>query len=415
MRFLYSVVTTLLLPVLFGHLLWRARRQPEYLRHWGERIGLGPRLTGPVIWLHAISVGETRAATPLINALLQRYPTHRILLTHTTPTGRATGREIFAERVVQCYLPYDLPWAVGLFLRRSQPCMGILMETEIWPNLYAIAAQRGIPLFLVNARMSEKSARGYARFAHLTRMALQQLTAVAAQTEADAKRLTALGARTITLCGNLKFDVAAPANTPARVAELRALFGSRPVCLAASTREGEEALILEAWQRQGGDALLVLVPRHPQRFDAVADLLRTRKLSFMRRSEGHAPDASISLFLGDSMGEMAAYYGAADVAYIGGSLLPLGGQNLIEAAAMGCPILIGPHTFNFTAVAEAALAAGAALRVTDAEGLVRQVHTLLDNAEQRAQMRAAGRAFAAQHQGATQRILTVISVAHPPL
>jgi 3-deoxy-D-manno-octulosonic-acid transferase len=414
MRSLYSLATLLLLPVFFAHLLWRARRQPDYLRHWGERIGLGPRLSGPVIWLHAISVGETRAAAPLISALLHRYPDHRILLTHTTPTGRATGRELFAERVVQAYLPYDLPWAVRLFLHRSQPRMGLLMETEIWPNLYVIAAQRDIPLFLVNARMSEKSARGYAQFARLTRTALQHLTAVAAQTEADAERLTALGARTISVCGNIKFDVATPADTPARVAELRTLFGTRPVWLAASTREGEEALILDAWQRHGSDALLVIVPRHPQRFDAVAALLRARGIPFVQRSAGLTADTDTEVVLGDSMGEMAAYYGAADMAYIGGSLLPLGGQNLIEAAAMGCPILIGPHTFNFTAVAEAALAAGAALRVADAKDLVRQVHALLNDAEQRAQMRVAGLAFAAQHQGATHRIVTLISAAHPP-
>ncbi len=266
MRFVYSLITLLFLPMAFGHLLQRSRHQPAYRRHWGERLGLAPRLHGPVIWLHAVSVGETRAAAPLLEALLQRYPDHSVLLTHTTPTGRATGRELFGafgDRVVQAYLPYDLPWAVTAFLRRTRPRLGLLMETEIWPNLYAAAARRGIPLFLVNARMSEKSAAGYARLGRLTPRTLNHLTAIAAQTEADAARLAALGATHISVCGNLKFDVAPPADNAARTAELRALFGPRPVWIAASTRESggasEEAMIVAAWlqkmERMGSDSI----------------------------------------------------------------------------------------------------------------------------------------------------------------
>jgi len=421
MRFVYSLITLLFLPMAFGHLLQRSRRQPAYRRHWGERLGLAPRLRGPVIWLHAVSVGETRAAAPLIEALLQRYPDHAVLLTHTTPTGRATGRELFGafgDRVVQAYLPYDLPWAVTAFLRRTRPRLGVLMETEIWPNLYAAAAQRGIPLFLVNARMSEKSAAGYARLGRLTPRTLNHLTAIAAQTEADAARLAALGATHISVCGNLKFDVAPPPDTTARTAELRALFGPRPIWIAASTRESggesEEAMIVEAWlKKMASDPifvspLLVLVPRHPQRFEQVAALLTARGVRFLRRSEGPAAEATTQVVLGDSMGEMAAYYGAADLAFIGGSLLPLGGQNLIEAAAAGCPVLIGPHSFNFAAVTEAALAAGAAVRVADAEALVHEVMTLLADPARRTAMRTAGLAFTAQQRGATDRTLALL-------
>lgn len=425
MRFLYSLVTLLFMPMAFGHLLQRGRRQPEYRRDWGERLGFAPRMNGPVIWLHAVSVGETRAAAPLIEALLQRHPGHRVLLTHITPTGRATGRDLFAthgDRIVQAYLPYDLPWAVALFLRRTQPAMGLLMETEIWPNLFAAAARRGIPLFLVNARMSEKSAAGYARLGRLTRTTLQGLTAIAAQTEADAARLTALGAERITVCGNLKFDVPPPTDIRARVDELRALFGQRPVWIAASTRESggesEEAMIIDSWlqrsERSGSDhdfhdsPLLVIVPRHPQRFDAVAAMLAARGVRFVRRSQGRAADAQTQVVLGDSMGEMAAYYGAADMAFIGGSLLPLGGQNLIEAAAAGCPVLIGPHSFNFADATEAALAAGAALRVADADALVQTVTALFNDRPRLETMRTAGLTFAGQHRGATARILTLL-------
>ncbi len=441
MRFLYSLITFLFMPMAFGHLLQRARRQPEYRHHWGERLGFAPRMDGPTLWLHAVSVGETRAAAPLVEALLQRYPNHRLLLTHTTPTGRATGREVFSQhagRIVQAYLPYDLPGAVARFLRRIQPDLGILMETEIWPNLYAAAARRGIPLFLVNARMSAKSAAGYARLGHLTRVTLQHLTAIAAQTKADAARLAELGADHITVCGNLKFDVAAPADTAVRVAELRVLFGARPIWVAASTRESgsesEEAMIVDAWlqheksqekswsdpnlqhekKKSGSDhdsfssPLLVLIPRHPQRFDAVAALLATRGVRFVRRSAGQPARADTQVVLGDSMGEMAAYFGAADLAFIGGSLLPLGGQNLIEAAATGCPILIGPHSFNFAAATEAAVAAGAALRVADTDTLIQEVTALLANPPRLEAMRVAGRAFAAQHRGATARSLGLL-------
>lgn len=415
MQLLYTLAWWLVLPFAFLHLLWRARRQPEYLRHWGERLGGAPRLAGrPVIWVHAVSVGETRAAAPLIHALRTRYPDHTLLLTHTTPTGRQTGAALFGGQVVQAYLPYDLPWCVRRFLERTAPRLGVILETEVWPNLLAACERRGVPVYLVNARLSERSARGYARFGALTRASLARFRGVAAQAAADAERLERLGARKVAVAGNLKFDVPPPADTEHRVAELRAAYGARFVFLAASTREGEEALLLDALATLDlPNVLLVIVPRHPQRFEAVARLIEGRGLQLSRRSERRAVAPGASVFLGDSMGEMAAYYAAADVAYVGGSLLPHGGQNLIEAAAAGVPILIGPHTWNFAEAAEQAVARGAALRVQDAGQLVERLKALYADAALRQAMAAAGLAYAREHRGATERVMAMLAEALP--
>lgn len=413
MRLLYTLAWWLVLPFAFLYLLWRARRQPEYLRHWGERLGGAPRLAGrPVIWLHAVSVGETRAAAPLIQALLARHPDHTLLLTHTTPTGRATGAELFGGQVVQAYLPYDLPWCVARFLARTRPRLGVILETEVWPNLLAACERRGVPVYLVNARMSEKSARGYARFGALTRASLARIRGVAAQSAADAERLERLGARQAVVAGNLKFDVPPPADTAQRAAELRAAYGTRFVFLAASTREGEEALLLDALAALDlPELLLVIVPRHPQRFEEVARLIEARGLRLARRSERRAVAPGASVFLGDSMGEMAAYYAAADVAYVGGSLLPHGGQNLIEAAAAGVPVLIGPHTWNFAEAAQQAVDRGAALRVQDVGQLVERVTALYADAALRQAMSAAGLAYAREHRGASERVMAMLAPA----
>ena len=409
MRHLYSLAWLPLLPFAFLYLLWRARRQPEYLRHWRERLGWAPRSDRPVLWLHAVSVGETRAAAPLVKALMARHPQHAILLTHATPTGRATGAELFGAGVRQAYLPYDFPPLVWLFLRRARPALGVIMETEIWPNLYAACARRGIPLFLVNARMSEKSARGYARLGALTAPALRGLTGIAAQTMNDAQRLRELGAEAVEISGNVKFDVTPPADSGERALELRHLFQGRFVLLLASTREGEEAVLLDALAELAApDLLLVVVPRHPQRFEEVARLLAARGWAYARRSEQGPLRAETRVFLGDSMGELAAYYAAADLAYVGGSLLPLGGQNLIEAAAAGCPALIGPHTWNFAEAADQAVDRGAARRVADAGELAAAAASLVRDPIARQRMREAGLQFAAANRGATQRIMGML-------
>jgi 3-deoxy-D-manno-octulosonic-acid transferase len=415
-RLLYSLALHGLLPYVGLRLLWRARRQPAYLQHVGERFGLYPSPPAPlprgergVIWLHAVSVGETRAAQPLVTALRAAYPGQRILLTHMTPTGRDTSEVLFGEGVERAYLPYDYPWAVRRFLRHFRPRLGVFMETEIWPNLIAACGAAGVPLLLLNARLSARSARGYARFRRLTRPALAGFRAIAAQTQDDAARLRQLGAAHVSVTGSMKFDVLPPAAQLAAGRALRRRFGSRPVLLAASTRDGEEALLLDAFARARlPEALLVLVPRHPQRFDEVAALARTRGLRLARRSsdEDIAPDSRV--VLGDSMGEMFAYYAACDVAFIGGSLLPYGSQNLIEACAVGVPVLVGPSTYNFAEAADKAVAAGAALRVADADEVMRRAGELLADEAARRRMGEAGKAFTAQHRGATARALGLV-------
>ncbi|HET7775949.1 MAG TPA: lipid IV(A) 3-deoxy-D-manno-octulosonic acid transferase, partial [Azospira sp.] len=362
-----------------------------------------------------VSVGETRAAQTLLQRLLEHYPAHHLLLTGMTPTGRATAAQVFAalgpanaERLHYAYLPYDYPWAIRRFLHHFRPQLGMLMETELWPNLLAGAAAAGLPVVLVNARLSARSARGYRRLAALARPALESLAAIAAQTNADAGRLEALGARRITVCGNLKFDIQPAAESQALGRQWRSHLAPRPVWLAASTREGEEALILEAYSAlRQPNLLLLLVPRHPQRFDEVAALVVARGLSCQRRSQG-LPGAEVQVWLGDSMGEMAAYYACADLALIGGSLLPFGGQNLIEAAACGCPVLVGPHTFNFAQAADDAVAEGAALRLGGAAELADAVAALLADQTKRRTMQGAALRFAAAHRGATERTLRLV-------
>jgi len=408
---LYTLLLVLLLPYMLFHLLWRSRRQPEYRRHIGERFGFYPgKPATPLIWLHAVSVGETRAAVPLIAQLQTRYPGHRILLTHMTPTGREAGRQLFGDRVLQGYLPYDFPFAVKRFLRHFKPEIGLLMETEIWFNLVQACKKARVPLLLVNARMSEKSARKYGRFKALSRDSLQALAAIAAQTGADARRLVELGASSVEITGNLKFDVEVPQSAIGLGKNLRERFGAtRPVFLAASTREGEEALIMEALARIGiPNLLIVIVPRHPQRFEQVAEMLTQRGIRFQRRSTNEAVAPETQVVLGDSMGEMFAYTTACDIAFIGGSLLPLGGQNLIEAAAMGKPVLIGPHTFNFAEVSELAVQTGAALRVADADELALMVGELLKASEKTQAMSVAALAFSDRHRGATERLMALI-------
>ncbi len=408
-RLAYSLLLYLITPLIWLRLLWRGRKQPEYLANLGERYGFY-RQPAPakLIWVHAVSVGETRAAQPLIEGLQARWPEHRILLTGMTPTGRAAGLEVYGDKVIQAYLPYDYPGAVARFLRHFSPAFGVLMETEIWPNLLASAKAHGVPVVLANARLSVRSARGYGRFSGLVGPAFASLSGVAAQTRGDAERIAALGAKTVEVCGNLKFDVTPAADKIALGQVWRQAVGQRPVWLAASTREGEELLVLEAWRRVAiPDALLVLVPRHPQRFDEVAALLQQQGISVVRRSHGlPAPDTQV--WLGDSMGEMAAYFTLADLSFIGGSLLPLGGQNLIEAAACGCPVLVGPHTFNFLQATEDAIAAGAAQRIDNPEMLGAAVERLLNGPAELTAMRAAASEFACAHQGAAERMLALI-------
>lgn len=406
----------LALPLVLARLWWRGLREPGYRKHWGERLGFyGERGAGwHTIWIHAVSVGETRAAEPLVDALMAAYPHSRIVLTHMTPTGRATGRDLFArhgDRLVQSYLPYDTRSMVLRFMKHFTPRICILMETEVWPNLIGVCAERGVAIALVNARLSERSLRRAARFGALMTDAARAISLVAAQTEADAERVRSLGVTRVAVTGSIKFDVVVPAAALQTGAALRERIGARPVLLCASTRDGEEALILDAFKRlaqRPPGMLLLIVPRHPQRFDDVARLVQARGLGLARRSEPGAIGADVDVMLGDSMGEMFAYFAASDCAFIGGSLLPLGGQNLIEACALGKPVLIGAHTFNFAQVSDEAVAAGAAQRVADAGHMLQLAAGLLQDDAGRAAMGERALAFADRHRGATVRTLELL-------
>ena len=421
LRFVYSLLWLLILPLALLRLVWRSRKEAGYIQHVGERLGRYGDLSaaGPWLWIHAVSVGETRAAQPLIDALLVAYPRHRLLLTHMTPTGRQTGAQLYGAnpRVQQCYLPYGLPWLVRRFPAYFQPDAGLIMETEVWPNLVHVTRRMGVPLFLVNARLSPRSYRRTARFGSAAAALYNDFTMVLAQTAGDAERYRALGVKSVQVTGNLKFDMQPPEVGVARGQLLRQAFGNRHVLAAASTREGEERLILEAFSRWPGTdrPALLLVPRHPQRFDEVAAMATRAGFSVQRRSaldvEQLAVPITADVVLGDSMGEMAMYYAASDIAYIGGSLIPLGGQNLIEACAVGTPVLMGPHTFNFAQATEDAIAAGACQRVADADELIVAAAAILGDATRLADMREHALTFAGLHRGATARTLGALAPA----
>lgn len=412
LRPVYNVLLHLVLPLLPLRLWWRGRKEPGYRANVPQRFGryASSANAEPLIWLHAVSLGETRAAAPLVRALRERYPGHRFLITQMTATGRAAAQESYGDFAELAWLPYDYPWAMRRFLAHFRPSLALVMETELWPNLLTQCRTHEVPVLVLNARLSERSARGYGRLGSFAAQVFADVSAWGAQTEADAQRLRALGADDVVVTGNLKFDATPPDNAEALAARMREWFGDRPVFLVASTREGEEALILDALARVTllDEVLTVIVPRHPQRFDDVAGMLTKRALQYVRRSESRAVPADCRFVLGDSMGEMAAYYAACDVAFIGGSLLPYGAQNLIEACAAGAPVLIGPSTFNFMQAVEGAVEAGAAMRVQDADELVQRAAALLSDDRKRSAMRDAGLLFTAAHRGATERTLELI-------
>ena len=414
-RFVYSTLLRVFTPAYLVRLWWRGRREPLYRLAMAERLGFGAHdPVGGALWLHAVSLGETRAAAALVQALREQRPGLRLLLTHGTATGREAGAALLRDGDAQCWLPWDTPGAVRRFLRRHRPAVGVLMETEIWPNLLHEARAAGVPMVLANARLSEKSLAKAERIRVLIAPVAGIPQAVLAQTQADAKRLRLVGARQVQVCGNLKFDVSPNPKLLARGLQWRQAL-ARPVVLAAVTRDGEEMPLLQCWQ--GLDVprpLLILVPRHPQRFDSVAAMVEDFGFALQRRSHWAAvPPAeamTADVWLGDSLGEMPLYYGAADVALLGGSFARLGGQNLIEAAACGCPLLMGPHTFNFADAAERSIAAGAALRVADIDEAVARAVALAHNPARNDWVQRAF-AFAAAHRGAAQRMASeVLSV-----
>lgn len=409
LRAAYSLALWIALPLVALKLWLRGRREPGYRQGVGERFGrYALKADAPVIWLHAVSVGEVRASVPLVNALRAEYPGHVMLVTCMTAAGREAIGQAYGESVLAAFLPYDYPFAVRRFLDHFRPRLGVLMETEIWINLLAECQRRSLDVVLANARMSPRSAQAYRRLSALTRPAFESLAVVCAQGEADANRIASLGAHKVEVCGNLKFDVRLDDRLLEAGAELRKALGRRKVLAFASTRSGEEALLLQALRARGaGDIFVIVVPRHPQRFDEVAALLGSAGFAFSRRSlADHA--AGAQALLGDTMGEMPAYYAAADVAIIGGTLLPYGGQNLIEASAAGVPVIIGPHVHNFSEAARLAVACGAAVQVANAAEAIGLAIALLGDPVRREAMRKAGLAFCAAHRGATRRHVEAI-------
>jgi 3-deoxy-D-manno-octulosonic-acid transferase len=424
--FAYGMAFRLLLPAVFLRYAWRGRREPGYRLALAERLGFLAPIAPGSVWVHAVSLGETRAASALVDALRERWPGMRLLLTHGTATGRAAGRALLRAGDAQAWLPLDTPGAVHRFFERARPAVGVVMETEVWPELMAAASIHEVPMVLANARLSEKSARQGERYAILMRPAAQAFEEVLAQSDDDAARLETAGARHVTVCGNLKFDLQ-PA--PGLVERGRAwrVDLARPVVLAAITREGEEAMLLAAWRATLASApagsplplpLLLVVPRHPQRFDEVQALMTAAGLRVARRGTwGDEPPAEAlraDAWLGDSLGEMALYYGASDIALLGGSFAPLGGHNLIEAAACGCPIVLGPSTFNFAQAAQQALEAGAAWREEDMAHALARAWSLLGSPALATAAHQA-REFAGRHRGAAVRMaLRILALARTP-
>ncbi|RRQ21609.1 lipid IV(A) 3-deoxy-D-manno-octulosonic acid transferase [Thiohalobacter thiocyanaticus] len=412
MRALYSALLYLLIPLALLRLLWRGLRAPAYLRRWGERFGFVPVLEArPWIWVHAVSVGEVQAAAPLVTALLERYPEYELLVTTTTPTGAMQGQRLFGQRVRHCYLPWDLPDAVARFLGRVQPRLGLIMETELWPNLIAACQRRNIPVALINARLSARSAARYRRVPGLTAATLGRVSWIGAQTRADAERLIDLGAAParVTVTGNTKFDAVIPGSAREQAEVLRRGWDpARPVWIAASTHEGEDELLLAAHRRVRArlpQALLILVPRHPERFARVAGLVERAGFRGARRSRNEAVTSEAAVYLGDTMGELPVLLAAADLAFVGGSLVPVGGHNPLEPAALGLPILCGPHMFNFSGIVQLLEAAGAVRTVADVAELAAAVTAWLEDASERAQWGERARQAVEANRGARDRVL----------
>jgi 3-deoxy-D-manno-octulosonic-acid transferase len=410
----YSLLMTLLLPTTLYHLVWRGLRQKEYLQRWDERFAFYPdRETAPCLWLHAVSVGEVNAAAPLVKALRARHPQLPMLITTVTPTGSARVTALFGDSVRQVYLPYDTPGAVRHFLDHFRPRLALVMETEIWPNLFAEVARRKIPLLIVNARLSERSLRGYRLIRPLLRAVLKAVNVLAAQSDADLARYRQLGlsAEQGRVSGNIKYDLELPAGLLEQATHWRQAWGDRPVWIAASTHAEEEAAVIDAHKQvlqRFPNALLLWAPRHPERFSAVSEQAAARGLRVGTRRENGQPAPECQCFIINTLGELLAFYAASDVAFVGGSLQPVGGHNLLEPAAVGVPVLVGPHTFNFEEIADVLLQAGAAQRIADGGALAPAVTALLADPAERRRHGDSGRRCVEQARGALARTLAEI-------
>ena len=413
MRYLYNLLTYLLLIPFACYWIVRGLGNRAYFDRLGQRFGFGFPSIDRCIWVHAVSVGEVQAAVPLIRALAERFPDRALLITTVTPTGAARVQSLFGDSVCHCFMPFEFPHAVNAFFRQVNPEAALIMETEIWPNLYRACGVRKVPLILVSARISPKSVPGYRKLLPLIRETLSHGIIIAAQSEPDAERFLSLGANPTRTCvmGNIKFDVEPDPDVPARGKIARAeLFGERPVWIAASTHEGEEELVLEAHQAlllRHPDLLLVLVPRHPERFASARELIADRGLSVVSRTEGR-PAGDAAVFLGDTMGEVPMFYVASDVAFVAGSLVPIGGHNLLEPAALGVPVVTGPYNFNAQDLADLFIELGACRRVADTDELVAVVSELLTNPEEAARLGRAGQVLLEDNRGALERLLVLL-------
>lgn len=417
MRLVYSALLYLLTPLVLLHLLWRGLREPGYWRRVPERFGfVARRPEGAAVWVHAVSVGESVAALPLIKRLVERNPPGSVLVTATTPSGAERVRAALGDRVAHAYAPYDLPGAVARFLDRARPRRAIVMETELWPNLYRALARRHVPIVIANARLSPRSMARYLRVRALARETLSHCAAIAAQSAADAARFRALGAdpARVHVPGNLKFDLEMPEELVGAGRALRARWGAaRPAWIAASTHEGEEDAALRAHRillARYRDAVLILVPRHPQRFDAVARLAEGSGLRCVRRSAivADTPLDTMQVLVGDSMGELPLYFGAADIAFVGGSLVEVGGHNVLEPASLGLPVLFGPYMFNFEQARALLLERGAARQIDGVPGLEPALSKLFHEPAQREAMGRAGREVLQANRGALDRLMGLI-------
>jgi 3-deoxy-D-manno-octulosonic-acid transferase len=416
LRRIYSFILYLIVPFVILRLFWLGFRNPDYRRRWKERFGFPDKITShdKLIWLHAVSVGEVQASRPLVNALLKEYPDYKILITTMTPTGTDSVKQYFGDDVRHLYLPYDLPVSIKHFISVIEPSILIVMETELWPNLFHYCHEKNIPVIVVNARMSEKSAKGYRRFSSFTHAALENISLVIAQGKKDAERIIALGVDRdkVKVTGNLKFDIHLPHSVTEQAQALRRYLSvNRPVWIAASTHEGEEIIILDAFDKvlqQQPQCLLVIVPRHPERSASVVELCAKRNLKVLSKSENRECDVDVKVFILDSLGELPMYYAAADVAFIGGSLSETGGHNMLEPACLGLPVIMGPHVFNFQEISQLLLDEGAAWKVSNKDELSSRVSSLLGDANLRYSTGERGRDIVLKNRGNVEKIMELI-------
>lgn len=414
LRYLYSLFFILALPVIFLRLLWRSRKAPAYRRRWLERLGIFACNIKPGgLWLHAVSVGEVVAALPLIKSLQKQYPNLALTITTTTPTGSQRVQQSLGASVTHVYLPYDIIWALQSFVRKIQPQCLVVMETELWPNLFEICQQRNIPIVIVNGRLSDKSFKPYSRLRWFMQPMFDRVNFVAAQSDLDADRFKQIGVASdkLLMAGNLKYDVQVTPQQQELGQQLRQNIGQRLVWVMASTHAGEEEMALDAFanlQNEFPNLLLILVPRHPERFNSIAELIEQRKLRFVRRSQNPSISADTQVLLGDTMGEMNVFYAAADLAFVGGSLVPIGGHNLLEPAALGIATITGPYMSNFIEITNKLLQSSAVIQVSDAEQMQQKLRELLADTALRQQMGQFGLQVIAKNRGANERIMQII-------